>query len=488
MRNRLGTVLLRLAAGLVVAVAAAAPINLATVQVASAQGAPLTCATISQFNFDPVPAGTVGATRTENVSLNAGDVVTVTWGGLAAFFWSVNGTPVPGTTGAAGSVSYTVTSAAVLAFFKSVTGGPGFVRFTCTPASPAPSPTPPTLMDLNLAVMQKLSRREPKRYEEMIDFIYLMFFGADPRGGYDYDFDYVDTPTNAPARAIDELYAPDIGGALPLFFFGDRMAQASIPIGTPDPGWNFNLLLDGAIHEGSWPTLSERTTIGTATFTGAYRLDDETIIAGGLKVGAAQTSFTTPIVGTVDTTMVGIDFAVARILMPELYGAIYGGFEFNQHHGLIGGVTSDFPSHLFKIGANLQGRYAVDEFVVIPDINALLQYRHTPAFTDSAGTTTAAFDMLELDTIAGVRVERTFVLTEHDLLVTPFAGLNLWGSYAATTVAGATLPYDPLMVQAVAGVRFVWGGGLTAEFQGDIARGANSTMIGASATVSAPIN
>src|SRR5690606_3690768 len=104
----------------------------------------LTCSDLNAglFNFDPVPPGSV-AQRTEIIVLAAGDAVTVSWGGLTAFVWTVNGTPVSGAKGTAGSASYTAVTDGAVPFHKEVTGGPGFVRFTCTPASTPPTPPSP---------------------------------------------------------------------------------------------------------------------------------------------------------------------------------------------------------------------------------------------------------------------------------------------------------------------------------------------------------
>ena len=118
--------------------------TLAMPQAALAQTS-LTCSDLNAglFNFDPVPPGSV-AQRTEIIVLAAGDAVTVSWGGLTAFVWTVNGTPVSGAKGTAGSASYTAVTDGAVPFHKEVTGGPGFVRFTCTPASTPPTPTPPS--------------------------------------------------------------------------------------------------------------------------------------------------------------------------------------------------------------------------------------------------------------------------------------------------------------------------------------------------------
>jgi hypothetical protein len=471
----------RLVAGLLAAALVSIPIYVTTPQIAQAQ-AVLTCATIALFNFDPVPAGTVAATRTETVSLNAGDTVTATWGGLTAFFWSVNGVAVPGATGAAGSTTYVASTAALFTFFKSVTGGPGFVRFTCTPAGGGSSSgaTPSGMIG---AAQNDQNRREPVRKDLLMDA--LLFFLGDVLSENEADVNRLDQEFGILAQYAPRPPSPPAAAAIEqLFYFRGNTALMSVPLQSPDPRWAFNVLLDGAIMDTS-AAPARRTSIATATLTAFHRWDDQTAFGAGLKFGASGTTFT-PATNTVNTAMFGGDLAVVHMLQPDLSVGLYGGYEINLHSSAIAGVNSSFPSHLFKAGANIEGVIRLDEFTLRPAASALLQFRHQPAFTDGAGVPMAAVNTLDLDAIAGVTAERTFVLTEHDLIVTPYLGLNLWGSASATT--GAAIGYDSLRLQAVGGARFALGGGFNGSIQADLSRGASSTMLGLSGTISGPIN
>jgi hypothetical protein len=284
---------------------------------------------------------------------------------------------------------------------------------------------------------------------------------------------YVPPPTSPPLEAMSQL-----------FYFGGSYASASVPLRSPNPDWAFNVLLDGAFMDTS-AAPARRTVIGTATFTALHRWDDNTVIAGGLKLGASGTTFVGP-ADTVNTAMFGADIAVLHMFSPTLFAGLYGGYELNIHQSSIAGVNSTFPSHLLKGGANLEGVVELDPFTLRPAVSALVQFRHQPAYTDGAGVPMAAVNMLDIDALAGVTAERAFLLSENDVVITPFVGLNLWASYSTTT--GPAIGYDSLRLQVLGGLRLAWGNGFNASIQGDVSRGATSTMVGVSATLSGPIH
>ena len=281
---------------------------------------------------------------------------------------------------------------------------------------------------------------------------------------------------------------PSVSAISRYFDFGGNTVGGNFPLQSTIPGWTFNIDIRGAIIDRTFAALNRQTWVGSATLSGAHRLDTETVLGLGIKLGGARSTQNTP-ASTVNSAQIGADLAIVRMLSPDLFGGVYFGYEFGAHQATISGVDSNFVSHTIKAGGTLRGEMTYGDFLVTRSVSALLQYRHRPSFTDAAAVLVPSSDTIDVDVRAGATISRDFDVPEKDLMVTPFLGANLLLDYTQTTPAlvGPVIPGDPFKFQLLGGVRVRWDGGATASLQADISRGANTTTLGVRGSVSVPI-
>lgn len=288
-------------------------------------------------------------------------------------------------------------------------------------------------------------------------------------------------------------YAPDPHGSIPsvaalsrYFSYEGNAVRGVVPLASPPEGWALDVIVDGAFIDRTFAALSQRTLIGTVILNGRRQIDDRTGFGIGFRVGQSNTTQTPA--ATLNSTSVGVDVVIGRILAPRLFGALYGGAEAASNHAAAGAVTGDFGSYILKFGGTLDGTILLDAFTLTPSASFLLQYHRRPQFTDSVGIVLPALDTLEVNGLAGLSISRDVVLIERDLKVTPFASANLLVDHVSTMPAvTAALPVDAFRLEGIAGIRFLWATGASASFQVDASRGRTTTVLGASGTVSVPL-
>lgn len=281
--------------------------------------------------------------------------------------------------------------------------------------------------------------------------------------------------------------APSLDAISQFFSYDGNSLRGVVPLQSAAKGWAVDMIVDGAFIDRSFAALNQRTLTGTVVLSGRKLLDGRTSLGLGVRVGQALTKQAAT-AGTLSSTSVGADIVLARQLTPTLFGALYGGAEIASNHAVVGVVTGDYSSSIIKLGGELDGRMALDVFTLTPSVSILLQYHYRPQFTDSAGTALAALSTLEVNGLAGFTISRDFLLLEHDLVVSPFAGTNLRIDHLSTApVVAQAMPVDPFRVGGSAGIRFLWDRGASASIQVDASRGPTTTVLGASGTISIPI-
>lgn len=272
------------------------------------------------------------------------------------------------------------------------------------------------------------------------------------------------------------------------FDFGGNSASGRVPLQSTVPGWTIEAHVGGELIERTFGAINRQTWVSNLAVNGATRLDPETVLAIGLKLGAASSAQNAP-AATVNSAQAGVDLGIRRLLAPNLLGGLYFGYDLGVHDTLISSVDSSFLSHNFTLGGTLGGELEYDAFTLTPSATAIVQYRHRPSFTDGAGVDIAASNTITLGGSAGVGISRDFLVPESDLLVTPYARMNLLLDYTSTAPAlsGPVIPGDPLKGQLLAGVKFARRDGALLSFESQISRGANTMSFGVSGGLAVPI-
>jgi hypothetical protein len=457
--------------------------------------AALTCATMGaafSVALGPGPFA-FGA----NVNLVAGQIITVTHNGTTAFNFFVGAPLVYTSANPGGTFVYMVPSTGVFPTSKDGTAGGGGATIGVSCADPVAPPQPPDRPILPAGAQVIFGTgdpadREPARYRGMMDALMLIVGGVIPSELIAAERGAGGGSGNSQLGQYAPLQQspidPGVDAISRFFDFGGDAISGSIPLQSTNPDWSFNLMFDGAIIDRTFNALGRRTWVGTGTVTAAYRLDDETVIGGSLLFGGATSTFS-GLTATLDTTRVGADLAVVRMLTPTLRGGLFGGAEYDLHKATIAGVSSTFHSSVLKLGGVLEGQIVLDAFTLTPAVTALVQYRQRPAFTDGAGVAFGAADTLDADVLGGATLSRDFVLTESGVVVSPYLTVNGWLDHQSTTPAAFAdpIPTDTFKVQAVGGLRFAWEGGAAASISADISGGATTMMYGATARLTVPI-
>jgi hypothetical protein len=279
---------------------------------------------------------------------------------------------------------------------------------------------------------------------------------------------------------------PAASATADAFDFGSGPGAGSLLLDSGESEWSFNVLTNGTRIDRASGGASRATLGGTTTFLAGRRLDSDTVLGFGLKLGGATTSGSGPAM-TLNSLQLGADLVVAKQLSEDLFGGVYLGYEVGGHEATIGGATGNFMSHTLKAGGKLTGRVVLDQFTLTPAVSGMLSYRHRNGYVDSASVSVPASNFFSLNGNGGVTASRDFVLAERDMVVSPFVGGNILVDYARGDLAPA-LPLDILRAQLGAGVGLTWDGGATGSIQGSVSRGATTATYGVSASLHVPIN
>lgn len=527
----------RVAAGVTMAGMAAAGVVLATPDVANAQALSAVCSDINAGGLDApfVPGGNSTTLVVDDTGV-AGEIAHIEWTNAASIEIKLNNAVVLNLTNSpSGSHDVTLTTGPSVGIIIEFDADPlavsGSVDSSCSAggATPPTTPTPGPASDAAAIVDGALSDQnasEPERTNGFFDLIEQSILGSwalerlnrelsELRSELDAEDDAsvrdriqerIDNLTVERDQFTSDLArarvtsvrqfapiqqspsTPSVTAISQYFDFGGDTVSGIFPLQSTVPGWTFNVAIEGAIIDRTFAALNRQTWVGSATLIGTHRLDPETVLGLGVKLGGAVSTTNNP-VSTVNSTQIGADLAFGRLLSPDLFGGLYFGYELGAHQAMISGVGSNFLSHSFKVGGTLRGEMNYREFTLTPSASAVLQYRHRPSFTDAAAAFVPSSNTIDLDVTAGATISRDFDVPEKDPTLTPFLGANLLLDYTQTSPAlvGPVIPGDPFKVQFLGGVRIRWDGGATASLQADVSRGANTTMFGLTGSFRVPI-
>jgi hypothetical protein len=287
------------------------------------------------------------------------------------------------------------------------------------------------------------------------------------------------------APTPEASFAP-LDAIMQYFTYDGQSVRGVVPLERSPTGWGIDVIVDAAIIDRSFAALGQRTLIGTVILNGHKRINARTGVGLGIRAGQ---SMTTQGASTLSSTSIGADLVLGYILAPRLVGALYLGGEVSANHAVNGAVTGDYHESNLKVGGTLDGTIPLEAFTVTPSVSMLLQYHRRPQFTDSVGIIVPALDTLEVNGSASLGIQKDIVLLESNLKISPFASADLLVDHVSTSPAIVfALPVDPIRLGVTAGVRFLWDTGAAASIQADASRGATTTVLGWSGTVSIPIN